>query len=209
MGTTSLLDIIGSMMTFGLLMLAALRLNTSASDSNYAYNQSYLMQRNMVVLTVLLEQDLNNVGTGTVDSLYGGVIKADTNDLIFYEDIYRSGNPVTVEWKVGLASAGPATPNPADCYVSRIVNGKESKMNLGVTRLRFSYWNIADPTISAGATPIVPPNVGNIGPIEVTLVLQSPFKMKSGYTTAADTAQYQMIWRQIRSISRNTNRQTS
>ena len=55
MGTSVMLDILGSLSTFGLLMLAVLRLNAAAGENSYAYNQNYILQRNMVVLTVMLE----------------------------------------------------------------------------------------------------------------------------------------------------------
>jgi len=50
-GSTSLLDIIGSIITFGLLLLTALRLNASASEHSMNYQANYILQRNMVVLT--------------------------------------------------------------------------------------------------------------------------------------------------------------
>ena len=123
MGSTTLLDIVSSTVTFGLLLLATLRLNASASEGNYAFNQNYLLQRNMVVLTVLLEDDLRHVGAGVYDD-YGGVQYADTSDLKFRA--YLPGNntsiPNVVEWKLE-PTAPPNTPNTSVRYLSRTVDG--------------------------------------------------------------------------------------
>ena len=80
-------------------------------------------------------------------------------------------------------------------------------MNLGVTLFNFQYWNVADPTTQL-STPInsttVPNPCGNIGPVSVTIRLESAYKMKLQYTDDT-TSQYQMVWRQLRSISRNNS----
>jgi hypothetical protein len=206
MGTTTLLDIIGSVSTFGLLLLATLRLNASASENNYAYNQNYLLQRNMVVLTVLLEDDLKHVGAG-VNDVNGGVQYADTNELRFRS--FLPGNttttPNTVAWKYETTKP-PNTPNPNIRYLSRTLDGVKTMMNLGVTEFTFHFWNVANPNTPV-ATPVsalTSPNpCGNIGPVSVSIRLESFYKMKQQYTN--DTSQYDMVWRQIRSISRNNS----
>ena len=214
MGNSYILDIISSFSTFGLLMLAALRLNAGASENTFAYNQNYLLQRNMVVLTVMLEQDLNHVGALSGDP-YGGIARADTNDLQFYGDVTNDGVPDSVEWRVGLPSELTATQNVRDCYVYRRVNGVTTKMNLGVTQFRFRYWKVIDPTDSVVPLPIVHPtaatysatgvSTGNIGPIEVSIMLESPYRLKQEFVMVGDTTEYQMVWRQLRSVSRNNS----
>jgi hypothetical protein len=211
MGSTTLLDIIGSMTTFGLLLLAVLRLNASASESSYAYNQNYLLQRNMVVLTVMLEDDLKHIGIGVyqLGDEYGGVLSADSNNLKFRAIMTPGSNKVdTVEWKSELPPIA-GTPNTRIFYLDRILNGKTQRMNLGATRFRFKYWNITDPTTELTATPITGTNCGGIGPVSVEIRLESAYKITEQYTKTtsymADTSQYDMVWRQLRSISRNNS----
>ena len=203
MGSTTLLDIIGSTMTFGLLLLATLRLNASASENNYSYNQNYLLQRNMIVLTVMLEDDLKHVGAGIYYD-YGGVQYADTNDLKFRTVLTPGSASSTVEWKLET-TAPPNTPNTKIRYLSRTVNGVTNKMNLGVTQFDIRYLSVIDPNDTL-ATPMVattlPNPCGNIGPVSVSIRLESPYKMKLEYTNDT-TSRYDMVWRQIRSISRN------
>jgi len=203
MGTSVMLDILGSLSTFGLLMLAVLRLNAAAGENSYAYNQNYILQRNMVVLTVMLESDLKRVGTETYDQ-YGGIQFADTTDLLFRGVLQNDTKVDTVEWKLGPLVG--TTSNPNIRYLSRIVNGVENKMDLGVTQFNFNYWSIIDANTKL-PTPIVSGalggGTGNIGPISVYIRLESPYKMKQQFMN--DTSQYDMVWRQIRSVSRNNS----
>jgi hypothetical protein len=210
MGSSTILDIISSTMTFGLLMLAILRINNSNSESNYAYNQNYLLQRNMVVLTAMLEDDLKHVGAGVYDDA-GGVQYADVNDLRFRTMLNRGQTiPNNIEWKYESDTTGipKGITNPRIHYLDRIVDGVTQRMNLGVTSFAITYWSIMDPD-SAMTTPIVattPPAAnpcGNIGPVSVSVRLESPFK--ATYLNPTDSVQYYMLWRQIRSISRNNS----
>jgi hypothetical protein len=95
-------------------------------------------------------------------------------------------------------------------YLDRIVDGVTNRMNLGVTQFALSYWSCYNPNISL-PTPMVstalPNPCGNIGPVSVLIRLESPFKLKPEYTQAGDTLEYQMVWRQLRSISRNNSLQ--
>jgi hypothetical protein len=157
----------------------------------------------MVVLTVMLESDLKHVGAQVYDD-DGGIQLADTTDLLF-RGIMQGGNKIdTVEWKLGGLVG--TTPNPNIRYLSRIVNGVERKMNLGVTQFNFHYWSIIDANTKL-PTPIVSGalggGTGNIGPISVYIRLESPYKMKQTYMN--DTSQYDMVWRQIRTVSRNNS----
>jgi hypothetical protein len=198
MGNTTILDILGSTITFGLLFIMALKLNASTSESSFAYNSNFLLQRNMVVLTVMIEEDLRHVGVGAAGTS-GGILIADTTQFRFRADLPPTDGVVNiVEYKLGALV--PNSPNPKLRYLSRIIDGTETKMNLGVTEFKFRYWNIADPTWLE-ATPVPAARFGSIGPVEVSIKLESPYKMKQDYMQ--DTSQFEMLWRQIRSISRN------
>jgi hypothetical protein len=214
MGSSTFLDIIGSMITFGLLLLMALRLNAGTSESSFAYTSNYLLQRNMVVLTVMLEDDLKHVGAGVYDP-DGGVQKADVNDLKFRAFLpgNATGVPNVVEWVFEPAGTGTvfSAPNNTNIrYLDRIVDGVTTRMNLGVTQFTLGYWSCYNPNLPL-ATPMVsttnPNPCGNIGPVSITIQLESPFKLKPQYTQAGDTLEYQMVWRQLRTISRNNSLQ--
>lgn len=157
MGSSTYLDIIGSMMIFGLLFASMLQLNANASQGNYAYNQNYILQRNMVVLTVLLETDLKHVGDGVFNQ-NGGIMKADTTDLIFKSVLVPGSGVVNkVEWKLEPAGSGTvysAPNNTRILYIDRIVDGVTQRMNLGVTKFLLSYWSVYHPDSGITNTPI-------------------------------------------------------
>lgn len=204
MGNTTLLDIIGSTVTFGLLLLIVLRLTAGTKESTFGANSNYYLQRNMVELTVMLEDDLKHVGAGVYD-LNGGITTADTSDLVFREVFPGKTVASTVEWK--LESTGPAVQNTRIRYISRTVDGVKTTMNLGITQFSFQYWRLDIPYTFITVPPVITsstsPGTGNIGPISVTIRLESPYRPPSEYLTEKDTLQYQMVWRQIRSVSRN------
>jgi hypothetical protein len=199
MGSTTILDILGSTVTFGLLLVIALRLNASARESTDAYYGSYMLQTNMLTLTVMLEDDLKHIGSWYTPTVLHPtplrVVAADEFSFMRGADL--------IDWKVGNPSEIPETPNPNDRYVYRSVNGVPTKMNFGVTTMTFTYWYIIDPTIQApGPYPLAETSFGNIGPVDVSIVLESPYKRAQQYMM--DSTEYEMYWRQIRSVARTT-----
>jgi hypothetical protein len=198
MGSTTILDILGSTITFGLLLIISLRLNASASESNSTYYANYMLQSNMLTLTVMLEDDLKHVGSWYAPTVADptAIRVAASNEFSFFR------NGVLVDWRVGDPSEIPETQNPNDRYIYRTENnGVPNKLNLGATLMTFTYWNISDPTIIEPA-PVPHSRFGNIGPIDISIQLESPYKRTQQYTN--DTSRYEMSWRQIRSIARST-----
>ena len=203
MGHSTLIDIIGSITTFGFLLLIVLKLNAGTNESNSGYYANYLLQSNMVALTTMLEDDLKHVGAGVYDK-DGGIQHADWDSLRFREVFPGNTTASTVEWKFE-ASAPPDLQNSRIHYLSRSVDGVKTMMNLGVTQFTIQYWRV-----DVHNTPMQPPisldadtTTGNIGPISVTIRLESPFRPPSEYLAASDTSEYQMVWREVRSVSRN------
>jgi len=197
MGNTVFLDIIGSFITFGLLLLATFRLNAGAAESSSAYYANYMLQTNMLTLTLMLETDLRDIGKNYTRTVANPtpIRTATFNEFSFYV------GPNLIDWQVGYPAELSSTQNPNDRYVRRNVNGTEFKMNLGVTNMTFKYWNITSPTDSM-TTPVAQTNYSLIGPVDVSIQLESPFKRAQQYMN--DTSQYEMYWRQIRSVARST-----
>ena len=197
MGQTVLLDIIGSFVTFGLLLLAVFRLNAGSSESTSAYYASYMLQSNMLTLTLMLETDLRDIGKNYTRN---NTDPTPIRTAVSNEFSFMIG-PNLIDWKIGDPSELVSTPNPNDRYVYRNVNGVNFKMNLGVTNMKFKYWKIDSPTDSL-TTPVAQTNFSLIGPVDVTIQLESPFKRTQQYMN--DTSEYEMYWRQIRSVARST-----
>jgi hypothetical protein len=207
MGNTTILDIIGSVITFAVLLLITLRLNASAFEYSSAFTANSLLQKNMIKLTVRLEEDLKRVGNNTNFAINADTIPiaiADSNRFSFRGDVNNDGVWDLVEYRVGPTSDLASTPNPRDRILFRTENGVTIPMNIGVTEFNFHYYDILNPNQRLDF-PIT--SMGNIGPIEVAIRLESSFRMEQEYMD--DTTQYEMLWRQIRTISRNQLLSTS
>jgi hypothetical protein len=197
MGTSTILDILGSLTTFGFLLLIALGLNANASEKNTEYFASYMLQSNMLTLTLMLEDDLKHIGAYYTQTVADptAIRVANSNEFSFY----RNGD--LIDYVVGTPLGTGQYPNSR--YVYRNVNGTQNMMNLGVINMTFTYWDISDPTIKR-SVPVAHANFGNIGPIDISIQMESPYKRKPDYSNPADTSEYEMYWRQIRSIARTS-----
>jgi hypothetical protein len=203
MGSSTILDIIGSFISFGLLLIMALRLNASAGEYSAAYNANYVLQRNLIILVTMLEDDFKRIGYCKVssnlpDPAYA-LVKTDSSTFAFLTDKDNDGGLDQIEYKIGPTSELSATPNPRDRYLYRTVNGgSPDKWNLGVTLFKFKYysWDSERPLTNYGS--IVPSSVGMM---DLSVQLESPSPMRQEFMT--DTTQYQIFWRQIRLSSKN------
>ena len=219
MGQTTLVDIIGSFIIGGMLFLVALRLNAQAVENSAQNNANYLLQRNLVVLVTLLENDFRQIGycatPGKIQEPAKSVLTADSSRFKFLTDLWRNGvggNVDTVEYWLGLPSEIPETTNPRDCYLYRKVNSNSAdKWKLGITMFRFHYY--ATGTELPLSTPVADPT--NVGLMQLDVQLESPqrltqqqynvitTKINGRDTTVADTSDYQIYWRQIRMTSKS------
>ncbi len=201
MGSSVWFDIIGSMTTFGLLVLVALRLNAASNESTGAYYDNYMLQTNMLTLTLMLETDLRDIGkyytrTNTAPT---PLITAKQNEFSFIVN----GN--TIDWIVGDTIEYNSKINPHLRYLRRNVNGVEHKMDLGLTKMVFKYWYITDATTALPSTVPVD-SFSLVGPVDVSIQLESPYRLRQNDSLSytQDTTQYEIYWRQIRSIARST-----
>jgi hypothetical protein len=164
-----------------------------------------MLQNNMLTLTIMLETDLREIGKNynRLNSAPTPIITAKQNEFSFIID----GN--TIDWIVGDTIEYNSTVNPHLRYLRRNINGVEHKMDLGCTKMTFRYLNITDPTTEL-TPPVDQANFSYIGPVDVTVQLESPYKLlqKDSLSYTRDTTLYEIYWRQIRSVARSTLVQT-
>jgi hypothetical protein len=199
MGTSTLLDIIGSMIIGGLLILMALRLNVSAKEYSSAYYASYLLQSNLLTLVVMIEDDFKRIGYCKNPKLLttaDAIAVADSNRISFRTDINNTGNVNTITYWAGLTSELTSTDNPKDFYLYRQVdNNTPTQWNLGLTKFLIRYWdNQNTPDSMSYAYAMASP--GAIRVTDVSIKLESPFKSQQQYMM--DTSEYQLFWRELR-----------
>lgn len=194
MGYSSLLDVLGSIILGGLLLLTLIRLNANAIENNFVYGSDAVVQRNLVDAAVILENELRKIGycaniADTTDvSKY--IIIADSNRVKFLADLDRNGKYDTVFYYLGTNSEQSATPNPSDRILYRKVNSAAaSPLSYGVTQFSLIYFNALDDTMS------FPTNPAAVKSMQVSFRIEDESAYNNNYSSA--------YWRLLRMSSRN------
>ncbi len=193
MGTSTLLDIMGSLIIGGMLMLNMMRAFNNTSQQSAQFTSEYMVQRNLVELTSMLEYDFRKIGyqRGQENLAYAAnALKSVAKEKIeFYADLDNNGSQETVEYSVGSKSALTKTPNPDDLPFFRKINGAGvSNGSYGIVELRFEYFDYTGGLLSLPIS-----NLGTIATISITVTCESPFfnAQQENYNATA-------YWKQIR-----------
>ncbi|MBX3009284.1 MAG: hypothetical protein KF816_14785 [Melioribacteraceae bacterium] len=211
MGFSTLIDILGSTVIGGLLLLILFRMNDTAVENNYLYSGERIVQQNLVEIVKLIEYDFRKIGycydwTKLADPSM--VILAATNNRItFLTDFISSANPYgdgvvdTLTYYLGNKSDLTVTPNPNDMILYRLENqtklvssGKAMGSNLGVTEFNLTYFDASGDRITS--MPKAPPF--GIASIQLDIAVENPAAYGNDYSVDR-----KVIWRQIRLASRN------
>ncbi|HEX9828984.1 MAG TPA: hypothetical protein VGB10_02120 [Bacteroidota bacterium] len=204
MGSSTILDIITSVIIAGFLLLTALRLNDQANETSILYHSNLLLQQNMTALTGILEHDFRRIGFCAdykkIKDPADAIRYADTSKIRFWLDLDNDGVMDSIEYSIGPPSEMTSTVNPRDRVLYRKVNNTTAqRLEMGVTQFRFKFFNALGDTL---LFPIAEPR--EIHSMEISLQIESfaPFDVR--YTASNDTlADFQMYWRQIRLAARN------
>lgn len=195
MGFSTLIDILGSIVIGGMLMLILFRLNDAAVANSFRYNGELIVQKNLVEVVNLLEFDLRKIGYCAVwenlpnPSKY--IVSADSNSIKYLTDTDSDGNVDTLSYYLGPSSELSGTANPRDRMLYRRVNkSKPLSANLGVTMFKFTYYDVFGKEISF---PITQP--GEIQTMQIDIAVED--------IAAYDEKYQRMFWRQIRLAARN------
>lgn len=209
MGTQVLLDIVGSVVIGGLLLLTLQRFSNENVANNYKYSGELIVQKNLVEVVRLIEYDLRKIGYSSnytaVPERSKSIIKADTSTIWFLTDLptdttssYGDGILDTVKYSLGSKSELLSTPNPNDRYLYRQVNNSARKTaNLGVTKFRLTYFDAND-NILTNLPATMPPLGYGITQIMIDVAVENPSAFDNNYSY-----QNRALWRQIRLALRN------
>jgi hypothetical protein len=197
MGASTLLDIVGSILVGGVLLLILFRLEATANETSYDSSQDLIVQQNLTTLIDIIQSDFRKIGycadytkiTNPADV----ILYADSNEIKFIADLNDAGVLDTVDYYTGPTSELSNTPNPNDRLLYRVINGETPKSsNLGVTEFKLIYQNSFGDTLD---TPVDP--AGQIASIQVDLEVENPEAMNNEYQNA--------YWRQVNFTTRNLN----
>jgi hypothetical protein len=201
MGTSSLLDIIGSMAVAGFLFLMVWKLNASANEASGVINQNLILQQNMTALVGIIEYDFRKIGYcknwRLIPDATSSIRIADSTRLRFWADIDNDGLLDSITYTLGPTSELTTTPNPRDRLLYRQVNTAGAyPMNLGVTQFSLKYYDVENDLL---AFPITDPRKAFF--MQISIALESAYPQKLEFTK--DTSGYVVYWRQIRLLTKN------
>ena len=165
MGIAVILDVLGSMIVGGILLLTLFRINDNATQNTYNFSGELSLQENLVTTVEVLEYDFRKIGycenpLALPNPEINAILYADTSHIKFLTDLlitpYGSLNPSgdgtidTLEYYLGPPSELTGTPNPNDRMLYRVVNGVPTGVNLGITGFRIRYFR--DSLTASGST---------------------------------------------------------
>lgn len=202
MGTSTMLDIVSSMLISGLLLLAALSMSERATSNTYQAETSLSVQQNITSIVENLEWDFRLIGYCKNDTVPSNefIVRGDTNEIKFLADVNNNGTMDTVTWDMEpWRIAGCSNPN-VRMLVREVsdTNGilEVDSSNLGVTQFHLRYFNEMGDTVE---TPFKGDTSG-VQVVEVTVTVEP-------VSSYADTSNKQIFstWRQTRLVSKNLN----
>ena len=210
MGSQVIIDLIGSLVLFGWLLLTTIRMGIANSENMQTYGGELLVQENLVEVTRLLEYDFRKIGFCREPNLLPdptkAIILADSARLKFLTDVDLTGTGPdgvvdSIYYYLGPVSELSSTMNPRDRLLYRVVNNEAAKgSNLGVTSFRFRYYNSQG--IELGA-PVSAANLQKIQTIQISLIVENVVAGELVETAPINTQYSSAFWQQLRLSSRN------
>lgn len=195
MGVNVLLDILGSIVIAGILMLSIFRLNNSTTENLYRGTGNLVAQTNLATIVRILETDFRKIGYCAdwkqIPVPTSAILYADSCSLRYLTDVDKNGVVDTMYYFFDANTDIPSSPNPRDRYLYRVVNGETPiGVNLGVTQFKMEYYNALGTKLNF---PISDPR--EIYTMQIDITVED---------VAAYDQKYQTIfWRQIRMAARN------
>jgi hypothetical protein len=200
MGFSDIIDLAGSMIIGGLIMLILFRMNDAAVENVYNNGGEVSLQQNLSITAKVLEDDFRKIGFckdwEKIPDPSKSILLADSNKIKFLTDINKDGsgpdgNVDTLYYYLGPTSELTQTPNPRDRFLYRVVNHDTPKgINLGVTQFKLLYFDALGDTIDF---PVAVPS--QVYTLEIDLTVENVAGYNQKYSSA--------FWRQIRLVARN------
>lgn len=204
MGFTTILDILGSAIIGGFLLLLLWRIDDAAVKNVYNSSEELILQRNLTTTVTILEHDFRRIGYCKNYALLRNVsaITAATDSSIsFLTDVYDKGEVDTLHYYVGPTSELSSTPNPRDRYLYRVINDdRPVGVNLGVTQFKLVYFDALGDTLYP---PI--PNLRSISSVEINVAVENVVGYGGSSASEQQSKYSNAYWRQIRVSAMNLN----
>lgn len=207
MGSTTLLDILGSMLVGGMLFLMAMRMNDQATQTTFNCQEQLTVQQNLTFLVEAVSSDFRKIGYNanpTIPFNQGQYVRyADSNRISFLADMNRDGVFDTVTWQLGPVVNHGSGARELDRTVDTTNGGSSTirYLNVGVTRFFLQYFDDIHPNSPLDDTthPIIATDsLGNsVQMIELTVAVVPTAAYDTNYSSNIS------VWRQRRLMSMN------
>ncbi len=210
MGSQAILDVIGSFILFGWLLLSTIRVGTANSENMQSYGGELLVQQNIVEITKLLEYDFRKIGycaePNRLPDPTKAILLADSSRIKFLTDVDLTGSGPdgfidSIYYYLGPTSELASTTNPRDRMLYRVVDAETPKgANLGVTSFFLRYF---DGQGNAIAAPVTGANLQKIQTIQISIIVENTVASEIVETAPVNQQYSSAFWQQMRLSSRN------
>jgi hypothetical protein len=132
------LDIVGSIVIGGIVILILTNINISNSAAAADNLSAGVMQRGLTSVADLIEHDFYKVGYRNPGS---NIVIADSNGIKFYADIDNDGVPDEINYFRSNAESFAETSNPNDYEVTREKNNEIPATSIPVVDFKLTYYD--------------------------------------------------------------------
>ncbi len=201
MGFSSLIDILGSIIIGGFLLLLLWRINDSAVEATYNNTEELILQENLATSALIIENDFRRIGYCKNYNLMpttNVILSATDTSIYFLTDVNDVGVVDTLKYYTGPTSELASTPNPRDRFLYRVVNNETPVgVSLGITQFKLVYYDQLGDTLTSPIDPTL------IGSMEINIAVEN-VEGYGGTSQEDEKNKYSSaFWRQIRLASKN------
>ncbi len=195
MGINVMLDILGSVVIGGILMLSIANVSESSTENLYKGSGNLVAQTNLATIVQILENDFRKIGYCAnwqqIPTPTEAILYADSTSIRYLTDVESNGIVDTMFYYIDYATDIPETPNPRDRFLYRVINSEAPVgVNLGVTQFKMNFYSALGTELTF---PIADPR--EIYTMQIDITVED---------VAAYNQEYQTVfWRQIRMAARN------
>jgi hypothetical protein len=202
MGYTVLLDILGSAIIGGIILLNLLRLNENVYQEEVTTVMDVNLQVEVINVADIIEDDFNKIGYNSIPANINDLPKVTLGDTSSIKIVYDvpdlagnfDGVYDTVYYYVSNTNALSGTPNPRDRILYRRVNTDPPLMiSNRITDFKFDYLDAMYDTLSC---PLVSPGLATY--IKISFRVEDPFAYDQQYNEA--------YWRRLTVTAKNLKR---
>lgn len=195
MGVSVILDILGSTIIGGILMMSLFRVNDASVENAYTGTGELIAQQNLATIVQVLENDFRKIGYCAdwkqIPVPTQSILLAQEDRIRFLTDVDSDGTVDSLLYYLGPTSELTGTPNPRDRFLYRVVNSEAPVgVNLGITQFTMTFFDALGNELTF---PIATPS--EVFTMQIDITVEDVAAYNEQYSTA--------FWRQIRLAARN------